>query len=77
MLFQVFEYYSLAPEEMLNVLCSQERLEYYLYIPSKVNITELADTLCSLNFTQVAEELEQNFKVDMLMQKVIRILLIL
>ncbi|XP_070186023.1 uncharacterized protein [Littorina saxatilis] len=63
------ELMGLQPEDLRSTLCTASELEKYVMMPAETNITEIVDVLCSLNFTQFAEELDENFMVSKLTQK--------
>ncbi|KAK7500956.1 hypothetical protein BaRGS_00007836, partial [Batillaria attramentaria] len=57
------------PDFLETLFCSESVFQSYFMVPDMVNIADVSNVLCSLNFTQLTEELSDNFMVDSLTRK--------
>ncbi|XP_076450764.1 uncharacterized protein LOC143286815 isoform X2 [Babylonia areolata] len=65
---KVNELMNLFPANMQPLMCSAAQLEEFFMFPDNVNVTEVLDVLCTLNYTKIAEELSDNFMVEALIK---------
>ena len=61
---------ALDPNSLISNLCIPSEFQNYFSLPAEANITEVLDVLCTLNYTQFVDELNENFMVDALTKKV-------
>ncbi|XP_041364383.1 uncharacterized protein LOC121379797 [Gigantopelta aegis] len=62
---------SVAADEvqLKEVFCNKNRFLEYFDVIGSLNVTAMLDVMCTLNFTAMVSELETNFMVDALNQK--------
>ena len=68
---------TLDEQGLQSIMCMPGKFQEYFLLPEGTNITEILNVLCSLNFTQFAEELEENFMVNAMTRKVTNIMTLL
>ena len=66
---QVNEFMALG-NRMLPVMCSPDQFRSYFSVSPGTNVTDLLSVLCTLNYTQLTDELSQNFMVEAWARKV-------